>query len=691
MSDTQDKLRTGRLLDAWTPPEEAGDPIGCIATTFTFDPVFFEEECLGRYLQLQSDSVEDGPIYIIEREEKLAGVQVSLLVDSTNCKGDRSLRWDMLSARVPRAILHAKISLLYWRNLVRVIIASANLTKGGYRKNQEIFGIMDYYPESSTPLVCLMETLKFLNEIVGHTKETDSPAGRRCIDLIAGVRKAAKDWGWQGEYRGGNDLRIFPVMTGPERESVFDQISKLWPGYPIEESEIVSPFFDPPGKPNVPAEKLWSILRLRGPATVTYMTTAEDIQGEDDTILIHAPREIVEAQPSSRSGTQTLVRRINEQFDDKEGSFRPLHLKNMRMINDEWLGSLIGSSNFTSAGTGLSETPNVEANLFYLVHREVNRKMARELLSGCIVGDIIDDNVEVKWLQSKRESDDEAPLNASKLPDAFRQAVYRLDVEGPMVDLMISGTPPQDWTVRTTLGENDILLDSIAWDQLGNPETMTFKWLHDRPPSGFEVSWKGAAMSAWWPVNVDKSASLPPPEELKDLPLEVLINILTSARPIYQTMKRWLKTREDGSKDQERYVDPFDPHKRIQTSGFLLQKTRRVSLALRGLRERLERPVSSMDALDWRLRGPVGVQAVADAILKESRGGDESSFLLTELALEISRATPRTVPGFLPVKTVQTEIRTIVGDLLAKASHFADHATPSLKGYIKEARKEAMS
>ena len=60
----------GKLLDAWSPPDAAGDPLGCLATSFTFDPVFFEEECLSRFLHLESDAFEDGPAYLVEREEK---------------------------------------------------------------------------------------------------------------------------------------------------------------------------------------------------------------------------------------------------------------------------------------------------------------------------------------------------------------------------------------------------------------------------------------------------------------------------------------------------------------------------------------------------------------------------------------------------------------------------------------------
>jgi len=58
----------GKVLDAWVPPEDAGEPIGCVATTFTFSPVFFEEECLGRFLKLETDPKEDGQLYLVERE-----------------------------------------------------------------------------------------------------------------------------------------------------------------------------------------------------------------------------------------------------------------------------------------------------------------------------------------------------------------------------------------------------------------------------------------------------------------------------------------------------------------------------------------------------------------------------------------------------------------------------------------------
>ena len=92
--------RISKLLDAWIPPEKSGEPIGCLATSFTFDNEFFEDECLKRFLNLETELNADGPIYLIEREEKLSNIDVaSVLVDQSHCKGKRSLRWDLLPFR----------------------------------------------------------------------------------------------------------------------------------------------------------------------------------------------------------------------------------------------------------------------------------------------------------------------------------------------------------------------------------------------------------------------------------------------------------------------------------------------------------------------------------------------------------------------------------------------------------------
>src|SRR5205823_5877404 len=126
-----DKPGYGRLLDAWVPPSDAGEALGCVATSYTFSSAFFEEECLGRFVHLETDLTEDGAAFVVEREEKFSQlVCAAALVDQRHARGLRSLRWDLLAARLPDSgILHAKVSLLLWTSAARIIVASANLTE----------------------------------------------------------------------------------------------------------------------------------------------------------------------------------------------------------------------------------------------------------------------------------------------------------------------------------------------------------------------------------------------------------------------------------------------------------------------------------------------------------------------------------------------------------------------------------
>jgi hypothetical protein len=162
-------------------------------------------------------------------------------------------------------------------------------------------------------------------------------------------------------------------------------------------------------------------------------------------------------------------------------------------------------------------------------------------------------------------------------------------------------------------------------------------------------------------VNVRDGASLPTPAELNDLPLEVLIEILTSAKPLHLALHRSLTRQKSVGSDGPEV--PLDPHERVDTSTFLLQRTRRVSWALDGLRKRLERPAASREALDWRLRGPVGVKAISRAIVKEARSAEERAFLLAELMLELARVQPSEISGGLSSAEIKAGLREIIAEL----------------------------
>ena len=61
---------TGRLLDLWLPPDGAGRALGCLATTFTFDAEFFEQQCVGRFLGLDTRPGEAALIQAMRRQAR---------------------------------------------------------------------------------------------------------------------------------------------------------------------------------------------------------------------------------------------------------------------------------------------------------------------------------------------------------------------------------------------------------------------------------------------------------------------------------------------------------------------------------------------------------------------------------------------------------------------------------------------
>jgi len=688
------KKGSGKILDAWVPPENAGHPIGCIATSFTFAPPFFEEECVSRFLNLEADQKEDGPAYIVEREEKLSAVAcVSALVDQHYCRGPRNLRWDLLSARIPKGFLHAKVSLLRWSNLIRLIIASANLTEDGYRRNREIFGFVDYIPQGTAPLACLTDAVAFLREAVSYAMpdggETRAPAIDRWNAFLEGVLSASQEWGTTNAPRGRKAMRISTLFSGPGRNAVFDQLSELWPdGSPPRRAYVTSPFFDPPDAPNKPASEIWNLLAQRGKASVTYNVIAEE-PPDSDTLFIQAPESLLKTQPESRSSVSTHFDRIRADRDpdgEKEES-RPLHLKSIWLENDEWASYMIGSSNFTSAGLGLSRNPNLEANLVFSVCQHGNRSGYKGLENSYLEGEPIDLSINPMW-KPVPDEDEDSLAQIILLPAAFGQTVYSWnEKKGGRIGLTFASQPPAGWTIcpegkpKTFYGENE-------WKSAGCPPEVQKIWDKDRPPSGFEVSWDGSNGSAWWPVNVLNAAALPPPEELKNIPLDILIEILTSARPLHQVLKRWLnrKLSHKGRYDES----IIDPHKRVDTSAFLLQRTRRISWALTSLRERLERPAATKQALEWRLRGPVGVMALSRAIAKEAGSDQEKVFLRAELALELARVKPRTSPGCIDPSVVKKEIAEIIDELRADISAQSSAILPGLQKYVNNAFQEAI-
>lgn len=602
-----------RLLDLWERPDDAGEPIGCVATSFTFSAEFFEEECLTRFLGIES-APEQALAWIIEREERLAAAQCcAALVDRRHASGAHNLRWDLLGAQPPPgACFHPKVALLLWSEKLRLLVGSANLTEQGYRRNREVVGMLEYSPSAPGPRECLDGALGFLRAVADR-----APAGGgrdRWIDLVveAGQRSA----GWAIPDTG---VSFCSVGAGDDEE-LLTRVDRLLPSdSPPDSAWVVSPFFDQAG--NEPGRRLWRVLRQRGEAVVRYVVAAHLGEGG---YRVEAPQGLM-AHPSPRSVIK--LERLEPERDDREPPReRPLHAKCIRLSRSgSWDAILVGSSNFTSAGMGLMGAgANVEANLLYFHPRPDafarSLPASRPLPETRIAG----------WVPSKPEdadADDGPPV----LPAFFEAAIYRPDEQG--LELVLGSSPPDAWDVAMP-EPMPWHYTHDEWRSDGEPKPVrraTGPWT---PHSQLVVRWDGKR--AEWPVTVGDRDALPPAEELRDLSVDQLVRVLTSARPLHQVLAQGL--RKPGGAEREGEL--LDPHKRVDDSGFLLQRTRRVGAALTGLRRRLERPIASRSALHWRLRGPVGATALAAALEREVPTTDEKAFLLLELAWELRWTEP---------------------------------------------------
>jgi hypothetical protein len=188
---------TNTLSSYWCPPNEAGEPETCVASTFEFDASFFEDELLPRFLGRKFDRAENAPTFCIEREEKLRQTNTAVLVDIHKVDPKQTtLSWDQNRVAVPgvQAIQHAKIVLLVWEKWIRLIVGSANLTPAGYRRNREVFAALDFWndPDSvpRSPLdgaIMLLERMLTWSRVPERTQQ-------KTLKPLSGVR--AKLGGW---------------------------------------------------------------------------------------------------------------------------------------------------------------------------------------------------------------------------------------------------------------------------------------------------------------------------------------------------------------------------------------------------------------------------------------------------------------------------------------------------------------
>jgi hypothetical protein len=95
------------LASYWSMPVgstigEAGRPLICVTSTYTFHASFFELDLLPRFLGMKFDETEGTRPFIIEREQALAEARVIVLVDADHLDPSQTTLRTIACSRVRR-------------------------------------------------------------------------------------------------------------------------------------------------------------------------------------------------------------------------------------------------------------------------------------------------------------------------------------------------------------------------------------------------------------------------------------------------------------------------------------------------------------------------------------------------------------------------------------------------------------
>jgi len=661
-----------RALELWDPPPDAGAPLACVATTFTFDATFFETECLGRFLAMDTHPDESQAVaYLVEREEKLAGAQVGVVVDRRHAQSKESLRWDVIPVLVPRSLQHAKVSILCWSNAVRVVVGSGNLTEPGYRRNVEIFGALELEPDEPGPVALILRCLDFVQ---GLTSEAVGSAGDggpidRARSALQTIRGQVRRWKDDPSHRS----RVALALQTGDSSALQALVEETTSRRPARTLYVLSPFFDVQSSGETMTAVAAAMMAKTGSRVIIINPLVEDLP--DGRRRVHAPRELVDRAMGLTDSVEVSGVPLIQ-----DGETRPLHAKAIWLESDKWIAVMVGSSNFTRAGLGLGGPRNREANLVYFARPD--EPLARHLNE--IWPELEDEPVdlasdEILW-NPVGEEEGESDGAIIPLPACFREALFSTRPK-PTLSIRLDDGLPSSWEIAIP-GEGTVLssattgvgLHSLDRSAQPVPFLVTVRW-----------STTDGDYVAGWPVNVADLSELPPPDELRNLSLEELIDVIGSTRPLHQALPGVLAKRSRVKNDREQ----LDPHKRVKTETFLLRRTRRIARALDRLLERLERPAFSLDAFLWRLEGPIGALALARALQKEANSEAEALFFMAELALTLNRVDPKKVAcGTLASRDVSIRIRACIDELEGLVEHPGIGQATMIRDYVRDAFAE---
>lgn len=621
------------LAHYWNVPSDVewedgiGQPLACLATTYEFHAGFFETQLLPRFLGQKLDNSEDEFQFIFERETALATVAVAVLVDVEKFDaGQTTLSWDQLPIAVPGGIQHSKLTLLVWENFIRLIVASANLTTSGYRKNREVFSALDLFDdEESVPLEILRDALDFLHLLSGWARALPA-ATDRLRATIEETRQRIGRWQYSPEsFTPRERPRAKLILGHPQQDSIsatspLGQLLEFWPTNKLEQVTVVTPFVSQGVTGDDPVLEELSRLPL-GARTEGWLVVPESPVGDQ------AVRPAVQIPKSfgdhwnlafrNRGGAHVVPVPVADTRIDRN---RTLHSKAILLQGTKYDVLMVGSSNFTPHGQGVG-VYNCEANLAVqdttdYAHGRLSLEQRLDLdhlWDSCL------DVEDVDWHTPDLPNDDEpetkvtTPLFFACASCSQRTGVIRLHLDRSQPE------PPQ-WYISIA-GETQMDAPSLlARDQTdGDREVLE----HALPMSArtvhlvaLRIRWRDmeeAEHESRLPISVEDKADILPASDSLNLSVDAIIECLLRGKdPRPVEPPNGGRKKEGSGKKSDRTLDSL---RAVDTSGYLLYRVRRLGKALEAVAQRIGGTPLTTHAMRYRLiHDPLGPVRLATAI-----------------------------------------------------------------------------
>ncbi len=370
-------VKPRRLIELWEPPQ-GYRLASVVATTYELHADFLEEDLLPAALGLRLPPGR-GRDFRLELERALENTEVSVFFHPGRYRAGlrRSPRIDLIplpEGRYPK--LHAKVALLRFVNpaasefvhqIVRLVVASANLTSSGYRTHIEVAAAIDDAPGASAEAAtAVRDAADWLELLVGSS--TDQVASQlRHMKTVFGNRSTPRRDA-RLRFIGLPSTKGFPPLVGS--------------GEQVDELTISSPFWPTGGDLADVAAGLSRLcgghletVRLIGPADRDEQGNARPVvpAGLVRALLDAGARvQVAAADPgygcvleddSDKGEFDELAERSGSSLDGN----RSLHAKALLAVGSETTQLAIGSFNLTRKGLGLAGAGNVEAGLLWSV------------------------------------------------------------------------------------------------------------------------------------------------------------------------------------------------------------------------------------------------------------------------------------------------------------------------------------